>query len=108
MVLPKADQFLLRLEIVNVFDNKLVYSRSEPCEGCKAGQVLDLLKAMASGEEIQRVKIAKAPKKKSNFLMYALGIVLVGGLAAAAGGGGGGGNGGGGGGPTTGNIKINW
>ncbi|MFQ5432117.1 MAG: hypothetical protein ACE5EN_06385 [Nitrospinota bacterium] len=105
-VLQKGGQYLLRMEVVNVFDNKVIYSRSEPCEACKEGQVLDTLKAMAAGEEIQKVQVVK--KKKSNTMMYVLGAVLVGGLAAAAGGGGGGGGGGGSSSPSTGNININW
>jgi len=103
-VLKKAGQYLLRMEVVNIFDNKVIYSRSEPCEACKEGQVLDTLKAMAAREEIVKGRVVK--KKKSNTLMYLLGAVLIGGLAAAAGGGGGGG--GGNGGSSTGKITIKW
>ena len=105
-VLKKAGQYLLRMEVVNVFDNKVIYSRSEPCEACREGQVLDTLKAMAAGEDIQKVQVVK--KKKSGTMKYVIGAVLLGGLAAAGGGGGGDSGGGGGGGATTGDITIQW
>lgn len=48
------------------------------------------------------------PEEKSNWWKWALGILIVGGIAAAAGGGGGGGDGGGGGGSSTGTISGSW
>ena len=56
-ILKKAGQYLLRMEVVNIFDNKVIYSRSEPCEACKEGQVLDMLKAMAARKEMVKGQV---------------------------------------------------
>jgi len=86
MVLPKADRYLLRLEIINILDNKVLYARSEPCEACNETDVINTLKAMARGTAARPVTVkAEKEKKGTSWWTYALGLVLLGGLGAAAG-----------------------
>ena len=49
-VLKKPEGFFLALNVINIYDNKLVLSESEPCEGCNEFQVIKILKQMASGK----------------------------------------------------------
>jgi formylglycine-generating enzyme required for sulfatase activity len=48
-VLKNEAGFILTLNVVNVMEDKVAYSRSEPCEGCNEFQVIALLKAMGAG-----------------------------------------------------------
>ncbi len=63
-VLKNPQGYILVLNIINIYDNKLVLSKSEPCEGCNEFQVINVLKKMAGGkptssEQKPKVKIKK-------------------------------------------------
>ena len=45
-VTKQDGSYFLALSIQNIFDNKVVYSKSLPCENCKAVQVIDKLKLL--------------------------------------------------------------
>ncbi len=94
-VFPKEEVHLLKFEIINILDNKVIMARTETCEECGAGEIIDMLKTMAAGEEV---------KKGTNWLLWGLLILaLVGGGVALAGGGGGGG-----GGASAGSVLVTW
>jgi hypothetical protein len=46
-VTRKSGGYFLALSIQNIFDNKVVYSNSVPCENCNEFQVVDKLKELA-------------------------------------------------------------
>jgi hypothetical protein len=48
-ILKNPSGFFLTLNVVNVLEDKVVFSRSETCEGCTEFQVIELLKGMANG-----------------------------------------------------------
>jgi len=54
MVLPRGPSYLLRFEIINILDNKVVYARSQPCENCSEVQVVEMFKVMVEGKEAER------------------------------------------------------
>ncbi len=94
-VLPKEETHLLKFEIINILDNKVIVARTETCEKCGAGEIIDMLKTMAAGKKV---------KKGRNWLLWGLLIVaLIGGGAALAGGGGGGAAGG-----SAGSVLVTW
>ncbi len=93
-VLPKEKTHLLKFEIINILDNKVIVARTETCDKCGAGEIIDMLKTMAAGEKV---------KKGTNWLLWGLLIVaLIGGGVALAGGGGGGG------GASAGSVLVTW
>jgi len=49
-VLKNPQGYILVLNIINVLDNELVLSESEPCKGCDEFQVINVLKKMAGGK----------------------------------------------------------
>jgi formylglycine-generating enzyme required for sulfatase activity len=49
-VLKNPQGYILVLNIINVLDNELVLSESEPCKGCDEFQVINVLKKMARGK----------------------------------------------------------
>jgi len=49
-VLKNESGFILTLNVVNVMEDKVASSRSEPCERCNEFQVIALLKAMGAGK----------------------------------------------------------
>jgi len=51
-VTKRPDGYFLALSIQNIFDNKVVYSNSIPCQNCNAYQVVDKLKEL-SGASVQ-------------------------------------------------------
>ncbi len=46
-VTKQGGNYFLALSIQNIFDNKVVYSESLPCEGCSPAQVVDKLKELS-------------------------------------------------------------
>ena len=50
-VTRQGGNYFLALSIQNIFDNKVVYSESLPCEGCSQAQIVDKLKEL-SGSSI--------------------------------------------------------
>jgi len=46
-VTKRADGYFLALSIQNIFDNKVIYSKSTPCKNCDAYQVVDKLKELS-------------------------------------------------------------
>ena len=61
-VLKRQSGYLLALNILNAYEDSLVYSRSEPCEGCNEFRVIDVLKIMAGGKPSVSVA-TPAPEK---------------------------------------------
>lgn len=51
-VTKRQDGYFIALSIQNIFDNKVVYSKSLPCKNCDAYQVVDKLKELA-GTSVQ-------------------------------------------------------
>ena len=51
-VTKRADGYFLAISIQNIFDNKVVYSKSTPCKNCDAYQVVEKLKEL-SGTTVQ-------------------------------------------------------
>ena len=51
-VTKRADGYFLAISIQNIFDNKVVYSKSTPCKNCDAYQVVEKLKEL-SGATVQ-------------------------------------------------------
>jgi formylglycine-generating enzyme required for sulfatase activity len=51
-VTKRADGYFLALSIQNIFDNKVVHSKSTPCKNCDAYQVVEKLKEI-SGAKVQ-------------------------------------------------------
>jgi len=47
-VTKRSDGYFLALSIRNIFDNKVVYSKSLPCEGCNVYQVVSRLKELST------------------------------------------------------------
>ncbi len=47
-VTKQGGSYFLALSIQNIFDNKVVYSKSFPCKGCDVTQVIDILKEMSN------------------------------------------------------------
>ena len=45
--------YFLALSIQNIFDNKVVYSKSVPCKNCDAYQVVDKLKELSNNSRVQ-------------------------------------------------------
>ena len=66
-VLKNPQGYFLALNIINIYDNELVMSKSEPCEGCNEFQVIRILKQMAGGtsksEEEKRRKVEEERKR---------------------------------------------
>ena len=62
-VLKNPQGYLLALNIINVLDNELVLSKSEPCEGCNEFQVINVLKKMAGGKP---ASLEPKPKDKTS------------------------------------------
>jgi deoxycytidylate deaminase len=62
----QEDGYFLALSIQNIFDNKVVYSKSTPCKNCDAYQVVDKLKelngttAQSPNQEISSVQSSDA------------------------------------------------
>jgi Protein of unknown function (DUF1566) len=59
-VTKRGDGYFLALSIQNIFDNKVVYSKSTPCKNCDAYQVVDKLKEL-SGALVQTATVTAAP-----------------------------------------------
>ena len=60
--------YFLALSIQNIFDNKVVYSKSLPCEGCKPAQVVEKLKELSgvlANAEADDAALAAARKAKA-------------------------------------------
>ena len=51
-VTKQEGSYFLALSIRNIFDNKVVDSKSEICENCKATQVIAMLKVLSGNQEI--------------------------------------------------------
>lgn len=69
-ITKQKDGYFLALSIRNIFDNKVVYSNSVPCQNCNAYQVVDKLKELsgtaANPADIERqVREAEATQKAS-------------------------------------------
>jgi formylglycine-generating enzyme required for sulfatase activity len=64
-VVKNPQGYFLALNIINIYDNKLVLSESEPCEGCNEFQVIRILKQMAGGtSKSEEEKIKKAEEER--------------------------------------------
>ncbi|MBI5179576.1 MAG: hypothetical protein HZA04_10010 [Nitrospinae bacterium] len=115
----QAGGYLLSLNIQDIVEDKMVYSKSEPCKGCDEYEIVDKLKTLAQGSGLFG-SVATAPavqpapppvQEESNWWKWALGILIVGGVAAAAAGGAGSSSSsssGGGSSSSTGNISVSW
>jgi len=53
--------YFLALSIQNIFDNKVVYSKSSPCKNCDEAQVVDKLKEISGA--VAPVAVAPAPEQ---------------------------------------------
>jgi outer membrane protein assembly factor BamD (BamD/ComL family) len=60
-VTKRGDGYFLALSIQNIFDNKVVYSKSTPCKNCDAYQVVDKLKEL-SGALVQTATASAEPE----------------------------------------------
>ena len=57
--------YFLALSIQNIFDNKVVYSKSLPCEGCNEAQVINKLKEL-SGAIVTSSPVGEDAQHKAN------------------------------------------
>jgi formylglycine-generating enzyme required for sulfatase activity len=70
-VTKQGGTYFLALSIQNIFDNKVVYSESLPCEGCNPAQVVEKLKELSGNignSEANEAALAKARKAKAEEL----------------------------------------
>lgn len=69
-VLKRQSGYLLALNILNAYEDRLIYSKSEPCKGCDEFQIIDVLKVMGGGKPSATAtapapeKVAPPPKKE--------------------------------------------
>lgn len=64
-VSKQDDGYFLALSVQNIFDNKVVYSKSMPCKGCDAYQVVDRLKELSwAGGNTEADDAAMAAERK--------------------------------------------
>ena len=54
-VLKNPQGYFLSLNIINIFDNELVLSEFEPCEGCNEFQIINILKKMVGAKPTSSV-----------------------------------------------------
>jgi TPR repeat protein len=60
-VSKQEDGYFLALSIQNIFDNKVVYSKSVPCKNCDAYQVVEKLKELSGAHAPVAVTTAAVP-----------------------------------------------
>ncbi|HEU0188448.1 MAG TPA: hypothetical protein VFQ97_00455 [Gallionella sp.] len=58
-ITKREDGYFLALSIQNIFDNKVIFSKSLPCRNCDAYQVVEQLKVLVRGSDM--ATMAKAP-----------------------------------------------
>lgn len=59
-ITKRSNSYFLALSIQNIFDNKVVYSKSLPCENCTTGQAINVLKEL-SGTSVATTTQQQAP-----------------------------------------------
>ena len=65
-VVKNPQGYFLALNIINIYDNKLAMSKSEPCEGCNEFQVIKILKQMAGGKATPSLVDTPKPQTDEN------------------------------------------
>ena len=63
-VLKKPQGYFLALNVINIYDNKLILPKSMSCKGCDEFRVIDELRAMAGGKSSQ--PIVDKPKSEAD------------------------------------------
>jgi len=56
-ILKNPSGYFLTLNVVNVLEDMVIFSRSETCEGCTEFQVIELLKGMTNGGSVTPARV---------------------------------------------------
>ncbi len=64
VVMKVSQGYMITVQISNVLENSVIFSKSEPCEGCNEFQVINYLKSIEAGghESADGQKAGKSPK----------------------------------------------